>query len=133
MEVEQKAGVVVYRYAADGGAEILLVTARTNPQSWIFPVGTVDPGETLQQAAARECAEESGYTVEVGPVLHVMDLGRDESVDRFTFFAARATGEVADYETDRQRKWVPQSELIDIIAHVFLPVARAAMARPPFR
>ena len=125
--VIQKAGVVACRQTAKGGVEILLITARSYPQSWIFPVGTVEPNETLQQAAARECVEESGYTVEVGRMLKVIEMNKRKSIHHFTFFAASVTGEVNDYETDRQRKWVPQSELIQTVAEVFLPVARAAI------
>ena len=34
---------------------------------WEFPGGKVDPGETEQQALVRECQEELGVNVEVGP------------------------------------------------------------------
>ena len=52
-----------YRTNKSGEIEILIITARTNRHSWIFPVGHLDPNESLQGAAARECAEESGYEV----------------------------------------------------------------------
>ncbi len=117
---------------------MLLITSRKHPQSWIFPVGTVEAGESLEQAAARECAEESGYTVEVGPLLAELELPdeADRTVRRFIFFAANITGEYATYEIDRQRRWVPLSEVGESVAAVFRPVARAAtenwtLDRPP--
>ncbi len=122
----QKAGIVAYRRAAYASFEILIITARQHHDSWIFPVGTVDPGETLEQAAARECMEESGYTVETGPLLKVLELEGERKTNRFSFFAAQVTGEVAEYETDRQRRWVPLSELTDTVAEAFSPVARSA-------
>ena len=123
----QKAGVVAYREANGGEREILLITARQHPDSWIFPVGTVDPGETLEQAAARECAEESGYTVVVDALLATIELPGDTGLQTFSFFLAQVTGQCADYETDRQRCWVPLSNLEAAIAPVFASVAQAAV------
>lgn len=123
----QKAGIVAYRRAAQASYEILIITARQYHDSWIFPVGTVDPGETLEQAAARECMEESGYIVETGPLLKVLELEGKRKTNRFSFFVAQVTGEVIAYETDRQRRWVPLSELTDTVADAFSPVAQSAV------
>lgn len=122
----QKAGVVAYRETSGDEREILLITARRQPDSWIFPVGTVEPGETLEQTAARECAEESGYTVAVDAPLATIELQGDGGLQSFSFFVARVTGQCASYETDRQRRWVPLSDLQTAIAPVFAPVAQAA-------
>ncbi len=124
----QKAGVVAYRQEPDGAYAILVITARRQPDAWIFPVGTVDPGETLEQAAARECMEESGYTVRTGPLLKALDLAHKNGRRRFSFFAALVTGEVDEYETDRRRRWVPLAQLVETVSEAFAPVARAALA-----
>ncbi len=124
----QKAGVVAYRQEPDGTYAILIITARRQRDAWIFPVGTVDPGETLEQAAARECMEESGYTVRTGPLLKALDLAHKNGPRRFSFFAAQVTGEVDEYETDRRRRWVPLAQLVDTVSEAFAPVARAALA-----
>ena len=124
-----KAGVVATRPTATAEPEVLLITSRKHPHSWIFPVGTVEPGESLERAAARECAEESGYTVEIGRLLATLRLAdeADGATPAFFFFAASVTGECATYETDRQRRWVGLSQLVEAVAEVFSPVARAAM------
>ena len=124
----QKAGVVAYRQEPDGTYAILVITARRQPDAWIFPVGTVDPGETLEQAAARECMEESGYTVRTGPLLKALDLAHKNGRRRFSFFVAPVTGEVDEYETDRRRRWVPLAQLVETVSEAFTPVARAALA-----
>jgi 8-oxo-dGTP pyrophosphatase MutT (NUDIX family) len=55
----EQAGAIVVR---PGKTEprILLVTARRNPNNWIFPKGHVEQGERLQDAAVREAYEEAG-------------------------------------------------------------------------
>ncbi len=51
------------------GGRVLACQRSSPPEAagkWEFPGGKVEPGETDQQALARECAEELGITVEVG-------------------------------------------------------------------
>ena len=43
----KQAGAIVVR-AGKSGPRILLVTARRNPDNWIFPKGHVESGETLK-------------------------------------------------------------------------------------
>jgi len=40
------------------------------PGLWEFPGGKCEPGESPEAAAARECVEETGMAVAVGPRLH---------------------------------------------------------------
>jgi|GEM_PF-1283213 8-oxo-dGTP pyrophosphatase MutT (NUDIX family) len=126
---KQKAGVVVGRqFAAGEELKILLITARVDPASWIFPVGKVDDGETLAQAATRECREESGVVVEVDAFLKDLDIQQfDGATRRFTYFIANYISETNEYETDRHRKWVSLSTLENQVADVFRPVAQAAI------
>ena len=54
---------------------VLLVKRRYEPLAgrWSLPGGTVELGETLQGALAREMQEETGLEVEVGAVIEVFD------------------------------------------------------------
>lgn len=123
--MKQKAGIVAHKPTLDGTVEILVITARMHPDEWIFPVGSVEPGETLVEAAARECEEESGYIVEVGAELGFISSKRDGSP--MTFFLGTSIGENPVYESDRQRKWVRPPELLTNLTSDFLPIAQAAM------
>ena len=70
-------GVVV-----DSLGRVLVLKRGTEPMKgrWSIPGGLVELGETLQEATAREIAEETGLTVEVGAVVEVLDrIHRDNS------------------------------------------------------
>ena len=57
------------------GAQVLLIKRGHAPLKgqWSLPGGGVEIGETLEQAIAREVLEETGLTVEVGPMVEVLD------------------------------------------------------------
>ena len=60
---------------------MVLVKRRFEPLAgqWSIPGGAVEAGETLEACVAREMAEETGFTVQVGPVVEVLDrITRDE-------------------------------------------------------
>ena len=79
--------------------ELLIISARKFKNQWVFPVGSVENGETLEEAAMRECAEESGYVVDIGKKLApIMVQGKQRS-KRFTFFSIdrdRSIGSTGD-------------------------------------
>ena len=76
---------------------------------WEFPGGKVAPGEAPAEAAARECVEESGLSVEVGDlcleVLHSYPHGKV----RIQFFAAVPID--PGQQPCRPFRWVRVSEL----------------------
>jgi ADP-ribose pyrophosphatase YjhB (NUDIX family) len=54
---------------------VVLIRRRFEPLAgqWSLPGGTLEVGETLDAAVAREIAEETGLAVSVGPVIDVFD------------------------------------------------------------
>jgi 8-oxo-dGTP pyrophosphatase MutT (NUDIX family) len=65
------AGAVPFR--RDGGVpEFCLVTSRRTGQ-WIFPKGTIDPGDSAESTALKEAHEEAGLR---GRLLDAEPLGR---------------------------------------------------------
>ncbi|MFQ5670489.1 MAG: NUDIX domain-containing protein [Acidobacteriota bacterium] len=56
----------------DGDPEcVVLVRRRNPPHGWALPGGFVEVGETVEEAASREAAEETGLAVELVRQFHV--------------------------------------------------------------
>lgn len=124
--VKEKAGAVVCRTMPGAEPLVLLVTARKMPGFWVFPVGSVEQGESLPEAAGRECREESGYCVSIGEQLAAVESAEEGRTVRYTLYWAAETGEAETWEQDRERKWVPLSQAAGLLPAIFQGVARAA-------
>ena len=108
------AGGVVVR--GSGDALAVVITGRDSDRTWVFPKGTPDRGESVEETALREVREETGLDVEIVAPLGVIDYWfavPGERVHKFVhFFLMRATGgDVSrhDHEYDHVR-WVSIDE-----------------------
>ncbi|MDJ0702829.1 MAG: NUDIX hydrolase [Leptolyngbyaceae cyanobacterium MO_188.B28] len=74
---------------------IVLIERRNDPLGWALPGGFVDYGESVETAAAREAAEETGLSVTLIEQFHVYsDPTRDPRQHTISVvFLAAATGE----------------------------------------
>ena len=112
--VVRAAGGVVTRRAADGTLEVLAVH-RPRYGDWSLPKGKCDPGETDEDAAVREVAEETGVVCTLGSELESMHY-----VDR------RGRPKVVRYwemTPAGDAPWEPNDEVDEI---AWLPAYRAA-------
>jgi 8-oxo-dGTP pyrophosphatase MutT (NUDIX family) len=108
------AGGVVLRGT---GEEIEVVIAgRDSDRTWVFPKGTPDRGETIEETAIREVREESGLDVEIVRPIGAIDYWfavPGERVHKIVhFFLMRSNGgDVSrhDHEYDDVR-WVPVAD-----------------------
>jgi 8-oxo-dGTP diphosphatase len=77
------AGGVVWRRGAAGAPE-LVVVHRPRYDDWSLPKGKLDPGESWEDAAAREVHEEVGLRVRLGeelpPIAYRDNKGREKAV-----------------------------------------------------
>lgn len=79
----------------DSHGRVLLALRGTEPEKgrWSVPGGSVEPGETLAEAAAREAFEETGLLVEIGRELWMVEIPTgDGRVFEVHDFAATPTG-----------------------------------------
>lgn len=108
------AGGVVVRGSGDG-LEVV-VAGREADRSWVFPKGTPDRGETIEETALREVREESGLDVSIvrpiGTIEYWFAVPGERVHKLVHFFLMTAHGgdlSRHDHEYDEVR-WVPVAE-----------------------
>lgn len=79
---------------------------------WTVPGGRLEPGELLEDAVAREVAEETGLSVIVGELLGILEVPGDPHYVILDYVATpkstdaiRAAGDAAEV------RWVPLNEV----------------------
>ena len=104
--------------ATDAQGRVLLVKRGKEPQKgrWSVPGGSVEPGESLKEAAAREVLEETGLEVIVGDELWIMTTPTgDGRFYEIHDFAATVVGGVLTAGDDADdARWVNVKELDDM-------------------
>jgi mutator protein MutT len=78
---------------------------------WEFPGGKCELGETPDQAAARECLEEIGLRVIVGPLRHVTTHRYPHGLVELFFYNCTTADPAAEPAVGSGFQWVPAARL----------------------
>jgi ADP-ribose pyrophosphatase YjhB (NUDIX family) len=117
---------------AEGGGEVLLMQ-RSDNGHWGLPGGHVDPGESVAEATAREVREETGWRVQVGPLIGVYSDPAQQTVGRAgdperpqlvnLCFAARVFGDPGE-PTTPEETLATGFFALDALPEPFVPIHR---------
>ena len=80
---------------------------------WEFPGGKREPGETGEQALAREIREELGCEADIGALLLTTEHAYPEVHVRLEFFAVTLRDE-PEPQLGQAMRWVPRRELASL-------------------
>jgi 8-oxo-dGTP diphosphatase len=115
------AGGLVTRFDETGRLEVLVVH-RARYDDWSFPKGKLDEGETFEDAALREVAEETGLVCtldgELAPIRYRDASGRPKIVRywRMTPLEGDIGSFVFNAEIDDLR-WLGATEALDLLTY----------------
>ncbi|MHB0868765.1 MAG: NUDIX domain-containing protein [Chloroflexota bacterium] len=98
MIVRQAGGVVLL------GDQVVL--RRTARGEYLFPKGHVEPGESMEETARREVAEEVGLEAEIVAPLGDVDFSYQGDDYRVTMFLMRATRRLPEWADHLERDTV---------------------------
>lgn len=130
--VVEAAGGIVVRSVGDR-PEVLLVHRRRH-NDWTFPKGKWRTGETFEETALREVAEESGLAVRLGAFVGVIVYPSSRGLKVVRYWWMTTDGTPGPYPVDGgeidDTAWVAWEEVADRLSY---PVEQALLAQlvPP--
>ena len=108
------AGGIVMRFE-EGSPRYLVITAKKNPERWVFPKGHIDPGETPAIAAEREVLEEAGVEARILGSAGVTEVPKERRTIWVEFFLMEYVRSQGPGEGRKQR-WCTYEETLDLLS-----------------
>jgi ADP-ribose pyrophosphatase YjhB (NUDIX family) len=110
--VDQAGAIVVS--IRDRRPAVLLVTAKRNPEHWVFPKGHVERNETFETAALREADEEAGVTGRIVEAAGWTEFELGPHTYRVHYFVVE-TEDDGRPERGRRMKWCAYDEALTLL------------------
>ncbi|PUB27652.1 8-oxo-dGTP diphosphatase [Promicromonospora sp. AC04] len=120
---EEKPAIAAAIIVQDG--KLLLVQRRASERalSWQFPAGAVEAGETFEEAAVRETAEEAGLTVEAMKMLGERVHPKTRRLMGYVACEVKSgMAYVADSEELSDLAWATPDQFSDYAPYGFAPM-----------
>ena len=100
--------------------QILLIQSKryvTSRLEWEIPAGRIEANETPEEAARRECIEETGCTLKDLTYLCCQNPSNGMSDLKMHVFGARVENEVSTFDENevRNKKWIPKDEVLNML------------------
>lgn len=100
--------------------EVLMIQAKRytiKSLEWEIPAGSVEAGESKEEAARRECMEETGCTVKDLKFLCTQNPSNGMSDGVCHVFAARVDTESINFDENevKMKKWVPKERVLEML------------------
>jgi predicted phosphate transport protein (TIGR00153 family) len=130
-------GALPYRIAADGMAEVMLITSRDTGR-WVVPKGNPIPGLSPHEAAAQEAWEEAGLrgypcAAMLGEFGYVKRRRRGDEAMTVALYPLAVVEQNADWPErhQRTRRWFAPSAAAAAVAEAELSHLIASFRAPP--
>ncbi len=78
---------------------------------WEFPGGKVEPRESPDEATARECLEEVGLPVEVGPLVRLVVHRYPHGLVELSYYQAHLSDPLSEPAPESGFRWVEAADL----------------------
>jgi 8-oxo-dGTP diphosphatase len=121
-QVDDRPAISAGIITRDGAVLLVLRKVKEGSLSWQFPAGEVEPGETFEEAAARETVEETG--LRVTPVELLGERVHPNTGRRMAYVACdivSGTAHVADQDELADIAWVKPADFAAYVPYGFAP------------
>ena len=118
MAARSKAGCIPIKVTKKGNVKVLLVSSSKSGANWVLPKGTVEEGETAEEAALRETAEEGGVEGHVVDSIGSVYFAKKDAYVEFFVMIVTTKLKKKDWEErkSRTREWFKIEEAQDAVA-----------------